>query len=98
MRPPAPRRSEPPSARERPTTGRSATAPSSWRRRPTTFVIETEAHLDGKRGRPWDAHFSHRYDIAPEDDGSRITYSETLERVNYVPDWLQPLAPSIFKV
>jgi hypothetical protein len=39
-------------------------------------VIETDAHLDRKRGRPWDAHFIHRYDVAPEGEGSRITYTE----------------------
>lgn len=66
-------------------------------RSPTTFVIETDAHLDRTRGRPWDAHFSHRYDIAPEGDGSRITYTETVERVSYVPYWLQPWARPIFK-
>ena len=52
---------------------------------PTAFVIETDAHLDRKRGKPWDAHFVHRYDVAPEGEGSRITYTETIERVNYVP-------------
>ena len=66
--------------------------------RPTSFVIETDAHLDRTRGRPWDAHFSHRYVVAPEGDGSRITYTETVERVNYVPYWLQPWARPIFKV
>jgi hypothetical protein len=65
---------------------------------PTAFVIETDAHLDRKRGKPWDAHFSHRYDIAPEVEGSRITYTETIERVNYVPYWLQPVVRSPFKV
>ena len=65
---------------------------------PTAFVIETDAHLDRKRGKPWDAHFIHRYDVAPDGDGSRITYTETIERVNYVPYWLQPGVRSIFKV
>jgi hypothetical protein len=65
---------------------------------PTTFVIETDSHLDRKRGKPWDAHFSHRYDIAPEGEGSRISYTETIERVNYVPYWLQPVMRSLFKV
>ena len=54
--------------------------------------------LDRKRGKPWDAHFIHRYDVAPEGEGSRITYTETIERVNYVPYWLQPGVRSIFKV
>jgi hypothetical protein len=34
--------------------------------RPETFVIETDAHLDRKRGRRWDAHLEHRYGIRPE--------------------------------
>ena len=66
--------------------------------RPSTFVIETDAHLDRKRGRPWDAHFSHRYDVARVGEGSRITYTETVERVSYVPYWLQPGIRSIFTV
>lgn len=65
---------------------------------PTTFVIETGSQLDRKRGKPWDAHFIHRYDITPEGEGSRITYTETIERVSYVPYWLQPGVRSIFKV
>jgi hypothetical protein len=65
---------------------------------PTAFVIETDAHLDRTRGKPWDAHFVHRYDIAPDGTGSRITYTETIERVNYIPYWLQPGIRSIFKV
>ncbi len=65
---------------------------------PRTFVIETDAHLDRTRGKPWDAHFVHRYDIAPEGAGSRITYTETIERVNYVPYWLQPVVRSLFTV
>jgi len=65
---------------------------------PTTFVIETDAHLDRTRGRPWDAHFIHRYDVTPEGGGSRITYTETIERVSYVPYWLQPVVRSVFKV
>jgi hypothetical protein len=66
--------------------------------RPGTFVIETDAHLDRKHGRPWDAHFEHRYDIRPEGEGSRIRYTETIQRVNYVPYWLAPVVRSFFKV
>ncbi len=65
---------------------------------PRTFVIETDAHLDRRRGKPWDAHFVHRYDIVPEGEGSRITYTETIERVNYVPYWLHPLVRPLFTV
>ena len=66
--------------------------------RPSTFVIETDAHMDRKRGKPWDAHFVHRYDIEPDDAGSRITYTELIERVNYVPYWLQPGIRWLFKI
>ena len=66
--------------------------------RPSVFVIETDAHLDRTRGQPWDAHFVHRYDIEPERSGSRITYTELIERVSYVPYWLQPIVRSVFKV
>jgi hypothetical protein len=66
--------------------------------RPAAFVIETDAHLDRTRGKPWDAHFVHRYDIAPDGAGSTITYTELIERVNYVPYWLQPVIRSAFRV
>jgi hypothetical protein len=66
--------------------------------RPTRFVIETDSRLDRRRGRPWEAHFSHRYDIEPEGDGSRITYTEPVERVNYVPYWLQPWLRPVFRI
>jgi hypothetical protein len=41
--------------------------------------------------------FTHRYDIEPEGDGSRITYTETVEEGSYVPYWLHPLVRPIFK-
>ena len=66
--------------------------------RPSVFVIETDAHLDRTRGKPWDARFVHRYDIEPDGAGSRITYTELIERVNYVPYWLQPVVRSVFRV
>ncbi len=65
--------------------------------RPSSFVIETDAHLERNRGQPWDAHFEHRYDIEPAGDGSRITYTETIDRVNYVPYWLAWWARPIFR-
>ena len=65
--------------------------------RPSSFVIETDAHLERTRGRPWDAHFEHRYDIEPAGDGSKITYTETIDRVNYVPYWLAWWARPIFR-
>jgi hypothetical protein len=66
--------------------------------RPIRFVIETDSRLDRKRGRAWEVHFSHRYDIEPEGDGSRIAYTEIVERVNYVPYWLQPWMRPIFRI
>ncbi len=64
--------------------------------RPSVFVIETDAMLDRKKGETWEAHFSHRYDIEPVGDGARIVYTETIERVNYVPYWLKPWARPAF--
>ena len=57
---------------------------------PNVFVIQTEARLDRKRGKPWEVQFIHRYDIEADGDGSRITYTDTAQRMNYVPYWLQP--------
>lgn len=58
---------------------------------PRRFVISTDAQLDRKRGKPWEVHFEHRYDIEPDSGGSRITYTESITRLNYVPYWLNPL-------
>jgi hypothetical protein len=66
--------------------------------RPNLFVIETDARLDRKRAKPWEAHFSHRYDVQPEGSGSRIIYTDTVERVNYVPYWLKPWARPVFRI
>lgn len=57
---------------------------------PNLFVIQTEARLDRRRGKPWEVQFIHRYDIEADGDGSRITYTDTAYRMNYVPYWLQP--------
>jgi polyketide cyclase/dehydrase/lipid transport protein len=65
--------------------------------RPSLFVIETDARLDRKRGQEWHVHFIHRYDIISEGTGSRITYTETIDRVNYVPWWLSPWLRPIFR-
>ncbi len=65
--------------------------------RPSKLVIETDARLDRKRGRTWHVHFEHRYDVKADADGSRITYTETVQRVNYVPYWLKAWARPIFK-
>lgn len=65
--------------------------------RPTRFTIETDSRLDRKRGKPWVAHFSHRYDIDPDGAGSKIVYTETIERANYTPYWLNVLVRPIFR-
>jgi hypothetical protein len=65
--------------------------------RPHRFAIETDSRLERRRGRTWEVHFSHRYDIEPDGDGSRIVYTETAERANYVPYWLHPLVRPIFR-
>jgi hypothetical protein len=64
--------------------------------RPHRFVIETVARLDRRRAKTWEVHFSHRYDVRPEREGSRIVYTELAERVNYVPYWLKPGIRTIF--
>ena len=53
------------------------------------FIIDTDARLERRRRRSREVHFEHRYDIEPEGSGCRITYTETISRVNYVPYWLQ---------
>ena len=65
--------------------------------RPSRFTIETDSHLERVRGKPWDVHFRHRYDVEAEGSGSRIVYTETIERVNYVPYWLKPGIRTIFR-
>ncbi|HYF11542.1 MAG TPA: SRPBCC family protein [Actinomycetota bacterium] len=65
--------------------------------RPGVFVIDTDSRLDRKRGETWHVHFTHRYDVEPEGGGSRITYTETISRVNYVPYWLKWGVRTIFR-
>ena len=65
--------------------------------RPHRFVIETDARLERRRARTWLVHFSHRYDVLPDGTGSKIVYTETAERVNYVPYWLKPGIRTIFR-
>lgn len=55
--------------------------------RPAVFVVETDSRLDRTRGATSYVHFTHRYDVAADGDGSRITYTETISRVSYVPYW-----------
>jgi hypothetical protein len=65
--------------------------------RPSRFVIETDATLERKSAPTWEAHFVHAYDIQPDGEGSRIVYTETIERVNYLPYWLKPGIRTIFR-
>lgn len=65
--------------------------------RPTRFTIETDARLDRRRGKTWEVHFQHRYDIVSHDQGSCITYTETITEVNYVPYWLRPGIRTAFR-
>lgn len=65
---------------------------------PSRFVIETDVRLDRKRGKPWEVHFEHRYDIEPDGSGSRIVYTETIQRLNYVPYWLHPLVRPLSRI
>ena len=65
--------------------------------RPSRFVIETDATLERRSAPTWEAHFVHAYDITPEGTGSRIVYTETVERVNYLPYWLKPGIRTIFR-
>ena len=65
--------------------------------RPHRFVIETDARLERRRAKTWEAHFSHRYDIGPSGRGCRIVYTETIERVNYLPYWLKPVIRTVFR-
>ena len=57
--------------------------------RPARFVIETDARLERKRGKTWEVHFEHRYDLTPKDGGTTIVYTETISRVNHIPYWLK---------
>jgi len=65
--------------------------------RPNRFTIETDARLDRKRGKTWEVHFEHRYDVQPDGGGSRIVYTESIQRLNYVPYWLKPGVRSLFR-
>jgi hypothetical protein len=71
-------------------------------RRHGGLASDTVHHRDGlptrrKRGELWEAHFSHRYDIEPDGAGTKIVYTERVERANYTPYWLHPLVRPIFR-
>ena len=58
--------------------------------------IETDARLERTDGGdPWEVR--HQYDVKPDDPGSRVTYTETIERLNYVPYWLKPMVRTFFR-
>ena len=45
--------------------------------------------MEGKRGKPWEVQFLHRYDIQTNGAGTRIAYTDTPRRMNYIPYWLR---------
>ena len=47
---------------------------------PTTLEFVTEARAEDKR-RAMTARYTHRYEIAPDGNGSRVTYTLTQERI-----------------
>jgi hypothetical protein len=50
--------------------------------RPMVFEFVTEGRREGKPGsRPWRATAVHRYEIASESEGCRLTYTEDLTRL-----------------
>ena len=57
---------------------------------PSSFVIETDARLDRKRGKPRTRTSSTATTWRPRARARGITYTETIESANYVPYWLQP--------
>jgi hypothetical protein len=59
---------------------------------PSLFAFVTDSHLERKRRPIWEVRFVHRYDVQPEGDGSRISYTCNVYPVNYRPYWLHPLA------
>jgi uncharacterized protein YndB with AHSA1/START domain len=65
--------------------------------RPEVFEFVTEGRREGKPGsRPWLITAVHRYTIAPEAGGSRVTYTEDLTRLEGAP-WVLS-APGISRI
>ncbi|MCA1704995.1 MAG: hypothetical protein LC808_17725 [Actinobacteria bacterium] len=55
---------------------------------PEVFEFVTEGRREGKPGsRPWLSTAVHRYEIAPEAGGCRVTYTEDLTRLDGAP-WM----------
>jgi polyketide cyclase/dehydrase/lipid transport protein len=64
---------------------------------PEVFEFVTEGRREGKPGsRPWLATAVHRYEIAPEPGGCRVTYTEELSRLAGAPRIL--FAPGISRI
>lgn len=57
---------------------------------PRVFAFETDSRLARKKGEPLESHIVHRYELAPNGSGTTISYSISIERVNYLPYWLKP--------
>jgi hypothetical protein len=54
--------------------------------RPAVFEFVTDSHRRGKQGsRPWHLTLVHRYEIAPEPAGCRVTYTEEITRMSGAP-------------
>ncbi len=54
--------------------------------RPEVFEFVTEGRREGKPGsRPWLSTAVHRYELAPEGNGCRVTYTEDLTRLAGAP-------------
>jgi hypothetical protein len=65
--------------------------------RPLVFEFVTEGRRDGKPGsRPWLSTAVHRYEIASEAGGCRVTYTEDLTRLDGAPRIFS--APGISRV
>jgi hypothetical protein len=54
--------------------------------RPTVFEFVTESRREGKPGsRPWHVTMVHHYEIAPEPNGCRVSYTEEITRMSGAP-------------
>jgi hypothetical protein len=69
--------------------------------RPEVFEFVTEGRREGKPGsRPWLLTAVHRYVIAPEGEGCRVTYTEDLTRLDGAP-WVlrsRVVSPLVFRI
>jgi len=68
--------------------------------RPTRFTIETDPASNASAvsaGRRTSPIGTTRYDVEPDGAGTKIVYTETVERANYTPYWLNALVRPIFR-